>query len=192
MALHRQLFHFFNSRPMLEFLEGLTTIQGLLPDPYFVGGGYHETGRGGKLGIHADFRVNEQLHLDRRVNVIIYLNESWPEWGGHLELWDRDMTVKCKEIAPVFNRCVVFNTDATSYHGHPEPLQHPKGYFGARSRCTTTPPRRRSSTRCRTRRRSTTLGPGIAPRRGARPGSFASINIFANGCRRLSCAMRLP
>ena len=40
----RQLFHFFNSRPVLEFLEGLTTIQGLIPDPYFVGGGYHETG----------------------------------------------------------------------------------------------------------------------------------------------------
>jgi len=67
----RQLFHFFNSQPMLEFLEGLTTVRGLIPDPYFVGGGFHETGRGGKLGIHADFRINEQLHLHRRLNVII-------------------------------------------------------------------------------------------------------------------------
>ena len=126
----RQLFHFFNSRPMLEFLEGLTTIQGLLPDPYFVGGGYHETGRGGKLGIHADFRVNEQLHLERRVNVIIYLNESWSDsYGGHLELWSRDMKQKCKEIAPVFNRCVIFNTDATSHHGHPDPLTTPDGVY---------------------------------------------------------------
>ena len=73
----RQLFHFFNSQPMLEFLEGLTTIRGLIPDPYFIGGGFHETGRGGKLGIHADFRINEQLHLHRRLNVIIYLNEEW-------------------------------------------------------------------------------------------------------------------
>jgi hypothetical protein len=124
----RQLFHFFNSRPMLEFLEGLSTIQGLLPDPYFVGGGYHETSRGGKLGVHADFRINDQLHLHRRMNVIVYLNERWQdEWGGFLELWDRKMTAKVKAVAPVFNRCVIFNTDADSFHGHPDPLATPEG-----------------------------------------------------------------
>ena len=124
----RQLFHFFNSRPMLEFLEGLTTIQGLIPDPYFAGGGYHETKRGGKLGIHADFRVNEQLHLHRRLNLIIYLNEQWDaDYGGSLELWSRDMKEKRREIPPVFNRCVVFNTDESSYHGHPDPLRTPDG-----------------------------------------------------------------
>jgi hypothetical protein len=124
----RQLFQFFNSRPMLEFLEGLTTIQGLIPDPYFIGGGFHETGRGGKLGIHADFRINEQLHLHRRINVIVYLNENWkPEYGGELELWDRDMKAKRLSVAPLFNRCVIFNTDADSYHGHPDPLQTPDG-----------------------------------------------------------------
>jgi hypothetical protein len=126
----RQLFHFFNSRPVLEFLEGLTTIQGLLPDPYFVGGGYHETARGGKLGIHADFRINEQLHLHRRINVIIYLNESWEDsYGGKLELWSRDMSEKRLEVAPLFNRCVVFNTDANSFHGHPDPLNTPDGVY---------------------------------------------------------------
>ena len=126
----RQLFHFFNSRPMLEFLEGLTTITGLIPDPYFVGGGYHETARGGKLGIHADFRINEQLHLHRRINVIVYLNERWqPEWGGALELWDRGMKTKQREVFPVFNRAVVFNTDADSFHGHPDPLMAPEGVF---------------------------------------------------------------
>lgn len=124
----RKLFHFFNSRPMLEFLEGLSSIQGLLPDPYFVGGGYHETARGGKLGVHADFRINDKLHLHRRMNVIIYLNEEWKdEYGGFLELWDRDMKAKRHSIAPIFNRCVVFNTDADSYHGHPDPLQTPDG-----------------------------------------------------------------
>jgi len=126
----RGLFHFFNSRPLLEFLEGLSTIQGLLPDPYFVGGGYHETARGGKLGVHADFRINDQLHVHRRMNVIIYLNERWEEeWGGFLELWDRSMTAKVRSVAPVFNRCVVFNTDADSFHGHPDPLMTPDGVF---------------------------------------------------------------
>jgi hypothetical protein len=124
----RKLFHFFNSQPMLEFLEGLSSIQGLIPDPYFVGGGYHETAHGGKLGIHADFRINDQLHLHRRMNVIIYLNEDWKdEYGGHLELWDRKMTTKCHSVKPIFNRCVIFNTDADSYHGHPDPLTTPEG-----------------------------------------------------------------
>src|SRR5688500_6828551 len=83
----KSLFHFFNSQPMLEFLEGLTAIEGLIPDPYFMGGGYHETGRGGKLGVHADFRINQRLHLHRRINVIVYLNKNWrDEYGGFLEL----------------------------------------------------------------------------------------------------------
>lgn len=124
----RRLFHFFNSQPFLQFLEGLTAIPALLPDPYFVGGGYHETGHGGKLGIHADFRINEQLHLHRRLNVIVYLNERWEhDWKGQLELWTRDMTAKVKEVEPVFNRAVIFNTDESSYHGHPDPLETPDG-----------------------------------------------------------------
>lgn len=124
----RRLFHFFNSQPFLQFLEGLTAIPALLPDPYFVGGGYHETVRGGRLGVHADFRINEQIHLHRRLNVIVYLNERWEhEWHGQLELWSRDMKTKEREVEPIFNRAVVFNTDESSYHGHPDPLETPDG-----------------------------------------------------------------
>lgn len=124
----RRAFDFFNSQPFLEFLEGLSSIEGLLPDPYFVGGGFHEIGRGGKLGIHADFRINNQLHLSRRMNVIIYLNEAWrDEYNGSLELWSRDMKSRVKSVAPIWNRCVIFNTDADSYHGHPDPLTTPDG-----------------------------------------------------------------
>ncbi len=124
----RRTFDFFNSQPFLQFLEGLSSIEGLLPDPYFVGGGFHEIGRGGKLGVHADFRINNQLHLSRRMNVILYLNENWrDEYNGSLELWSRDMTQKVKSVAPILNRCVIFNTDADSYHGHPDPLTTPDG-----------------------------------------------------------------
>ena len=124
----RNTFSFFNSAAMLQFLEGVTNIKGLLPDPYFSGGGFHEISAGGLLGIHADFRVNEGLQLLRRVNVLIYLNKNWQEsYGGKLELWDKSMQAKAKEIAPIFNRCVIFNTDADSFHGHPEPLTTPDG-----------------------------------------------------------------
>jgi hypothetical protein len=126
----RALFHFFNSRPMLEFVEGLSTIESLIPDPHFHGGGFHETSAGGKLGIHADFRINDRLHLERRMNLIVYLNEDWnDDWNGCLELWDRKMTRKEKTVSPIFNRCVIFNTDADSFHGHPDPVTCPEGVF---------------------------------------------------------------
>ena len=127
-AYVRAAFAFFNSAPMLQFLEGITRIQGLLPDPYFAGGGFHETKNKGLLGIHADFRVNESLQTLRRVNVIIYLNKDWQDsYGGHLELWDKEMKHKVSSVLPIFNRCVIFNTDEDSFHGHPDPLTAPEG-----------------------------------------------------------------
>jgi hypothetical protein len=124
----REFFHFMNSKPILSFIEGLTGIKGLLPDPYFSGGGFHETTRGGKLGIHADFRINEKLNLQRRVNLLIYLNETWSDdWLGHLELWDKEMKTCRARVAPIWNRCVVFSTDAHTWHGHPDELQTPDG-----------------------------------------------------------------
>jgi hypothetical protein len=125
-AFARQFFHFMNSQPMLQFLEGLTGIEALLPDPYFTGGGFHETSRGGKLGVHADFRIHEQLNVQRRINLLIYLNETWDDaWRGQLELWDRSMTECRVRVSPLWNRCVVFSTDADSWHGHPDELLTP-------------------------------------------------------------------
>lgn len=125
-AVIQQTFLLFNSAFFLQFLEKLTGIEALLPDPYFIGGGFHESFRGGRLGIHADFRINQRLHLHRRLNVLIYLNKDWQEdWGGHLEIWDQSMKARVRSIAPIFNRCLIFNTDANSYHGHPDPLNIP-------------------------------------------------------------------
>jgi 2OG-Fe(II) oxygenase superfamily len=124
----REVLYFLNSRPMLQFLEVLTGIQGVIPDPYFVGGGLHQIKRGGKLEIHADFNRHTQLRLDRRINVLIYLNKDWKEeYGGHFELWNRDMSQAEQRILPLFNRCAIFSTTSYSYHGHPNPLTCPHG-----------------------------------------------------------------
>jgi hypothetical protein len=123
----QSLFAFLNSKAVLQFLEGLTGIEGLIPDPYFEGGGFHEISKGGLLGVHADFRINGTLHLERRINLLIYLNPDWDEeWGGALELWDRKMTTCHSKVFPHLNRCVVFSTDADSFHGHPDPLNTPE------------------------------------------------------------------
>jgi Rps23 Pro-64 3,4-dihydroxylase Tpa1-like proline 4-hydroxylase len=122
----RDVLYFLNSRPMLQFLEVLTGIEGVIPDPYFVGGGLHQIKPGGKLGVHADFNKHEKLRLDRRINVLIYLNKDWNEtYGGHFELWNREMTQAEVKILPLFNRCAIFSTTSWSFHGHPEPLKCP-------------------------------------------------------------------
>jgi len=123
----KNAFYYFNSKIFLSFLENLTGIEGLLPDPYFTGGGFHQTASGGKLGIHADFNLNRKLNVLRRINVLIYLNDDWKEeWGGQLELWDKDMKRCIKSILPIYNRCVIFNTENDSFHGQPDPINCPE------------------------------------------------------------------
>lgn len=120
------LLNVLNSAAFLNFLEKMTGIKGLVPDPRFVGGGLHETRRGGYLSIHADFNYHPIMRLRRRLNLILFLNENWQnEWGGALELWDRSMTRCVHKVAPELGRAVIFNTDSQSYHGHPDPLECP-------------------------------------------------------------------
>jgi hypothetical protein len=120
-----------NSTEFLEFLSTLTGIKDLQKDDQLEGGGIHQSGRGGFLNIHADFTVHpHHRNWQRRVNVLVYLNKDWQEdWGGKLELWDTKMKACEVKVLPVFNRCVVFNTDADSYHGHPEPMTCPESAF---------------------------------------------------------------
>lgn len=65
--------------------------------------------------------------MDRRVNVLVYLNEDWKEeYGGHFELWNSEMT-KCEtKISPKFNTLAMFSTTSNSFHGHPDPLNCPE------------------------------------------------------------------
>ncbi|TDV27869.1 Rps23 Pro-64 3,4-dihydroxylase Tpa1-like proline 4-hydroxylase [Paraburkholderia caballeronis] len=122
----RAIFYAFNSRPFLQIVENLTGIKGLIPDPYFFGGGLHEIRQGGHLSIHADFNHHMPLDLERRINLLIYLNKDWKdEYGGQLELWDTAMTKRHHSIVPAFNRCVIFNTTSKSMHGNPQPVSHP-------------------------------------------------------------------
>src|SRR5947207_10754222 len=124
----RALFHEFNSSTFVDFLEDLTGIPGLIPDPHLDGGGLHQIERGGFLKVHSDFNWHDRLLLDRRLNLILYLNKGWLEaYGGNLELWDGAMTRCERRILPVANRCVIFNTTDFSNHGHPDPLACPEG-----------------------------------------------------------------
>src|SRR5271168_4604158 len=66
----RSLFYSFNSIPFVGFIQNLTGIEGLIPDLYFGGAGFHQVGQGGHLDIHADFNYHAAMGLERRVNVL--------------------------------------------------------------------------------------------------------------------------
>lgn len=119
-----------NSRSFILFLETLTGIKALLPDPYFMGGGAMMSSSGGFLNIHVDFNWHQKMQVWRRCNALFYLTENWKdEYAGKLELWSDDGSVKITEIAPLFNRVVVFNTTSKSYHGQPVPFVAPAGTY---------------------------------------------------------------
>ncbi len=116
-----------NSGDFVTCLEALSGIDHLVADTKLEGGGMHRTGRGGHLGIHADFSRHEDNGLHRRLNLLLYLNANWDdEWGGHLELWDREMNHAVTKVAPIMGRMVVFATTSTSYHGHPDAIDCPE------------------------------------------------------------------
>ena len=120
-----RLISFLNSDVFLSYLQGLTGInEPLFSDPYLEGGGYHQIKTGGFLKTHIDFAKHKESSLDRRINLLIYLNKGWnDDWGGSLCLFDKEnFNQPLKKISPVFNRCVIFSTSSFSYHGHPDPV----------------------------------------------------------------------
>lgn len=117
-----------SSQEFLDWLEQVTGIKHLIPDPDLDGGGLHKIERGGFLNVHVDFLAHTtHRNWSRQLNLLLYLNRDWDDaYGGALELWDTQMTRKIQEIPPVFNRCVIFHTAPGSYHGHPTPLNCPE------------------------------------------------------------------
>jgi len=123
----KNLLRFFNSSSFIDFLNHLTGInEPLIPDPHYVGGGLHEIKKGGFLKMHCDFAKHPETNLDRRINLILYLNHNWhDQYGGHLQLMDYSSGIITSKILPIANRMVIFSTNDFTFHGHPDPLPCP-------------------------------------------------------------------
>jgi hypothetical protein len=122
----REMLREFNSRQFTLFLETLTGIECLFPDPYLIGGGVHVSSTDDFLNIHADFNWHHKLQAYRRVNALLYLPEQWePEWNGALEFWDKGLTSAVTSHLPRFNRLVIFSTGEHSNHGQRLPNKCP-------------------------------------------------------------------
>lgn len=117
-----------NSAPFLSALGDRIGISKLMPDPYFTGGGLNVTTRGGLLDVHIDGNYHDASGLNRRINAIVYLNPGWEKsWGGEFGLYDKTGQNCLKEVEPLFNRMIAFDTHDYSFHGLPNPLNFPPG-----------------------------------------------------------------
>jgi Rps23 Pro-64 3,4-dihydroxylase Tpa1-like proline 4-hydroxylase len=115
------------STEFVDFLQQLTGIDDLLTDPTHFWAGLHVGRPGSFQSLHLDFRRQPKTGLYHRVNVLVYLNDSWPEsYGGHLELWRRDRKACARRITPLAGRMVIFETGPETYHGVPDPLTCPE------------------------------------------------------------------
>lgn len=126
-----EVFKEFNSPEFLAWLDELAEFEEpLMGDPDLFGGGLHQSINGAFLNVHVDYNIHPKTKYHRRMNVLVYMNKDWKEeYEGHLEIWD--LTDNKKELlgkyAPSFNRCVIFETNEISFHGHPKALKTPEG-----------------------------------------------------------------
>ncbi len=126
--LIRHFLYSLNSAAFIDFCEQVTGLTGLIPDPHWEGAGLHQLPPGGKLAVHTDFNRHPRLKLDRRLNVLIYLNRDWrPEYGGEFEAWSPGGQGPAASYLPLFNRTILFNTNDHTYHGNPNPVRCPPG-----------------------------------------------------------------
>lgn len=128
-AYLKQLFVELNSPGFIKHIERITGVNNIICNELSLhGAGIYRVKSKGFLQLHTDFNTYHSKNrlLDRRINLLIYLNPDWkPEFKGQLCLCDKNTNTCVKKIDPILNRCVIFNTTSSSIHGHPEPLNVP-------------------------------------------------------------------
>jgi hypothetical protein len=116
----------FNSHEFVSWLERMTGIAKIIPDPHLIGAGLMRCYKGDSLKLHTDFNWNEQLQLNRCLSLILYVSREWKEdWEGSLEFWNFDKTQCLHRVQPKPNRLLIWNYDEKLIHGHPTPINCP-------------------------------------------------------------------
>lgn len=104
---------------LCDIVGQITSLEGLFVTTDNTGAGVHQGSNGSHVDIHIDYNMSTKFNAWRRLNLLVYLSEDWKdEYGGALELWDKDMKVCEKKIMPYFNRAVIFYTDENAPHGY--------------------------------------------------------------------------
>ena len=127
----RDMIHNFNSTEFIKWLEALSGMKGLIPDPHGVGGGIMRCKTGDHLKIHTDFNWNDELRLHRVMSIILYFSKNWKkEWNGDLQFWDQQRKKDDSSLLPRTRKNLDLEIITKEvFHGHPIPLATPKKYL---------------------------------------------------------------
>lgn len=121
-----KIYNELQSDEFVKKMSEITGITNLENDPHLHGAGIHFYPSGGKLDMHLDYSIHPISGKERRVNLIIYLNEDWKEeYNGDVQLWNKDFTGPIKRHYPKYNSAIIFRTNDISYHGLPEIIKCP-------------------------------------------------------------------
>jgi SAM-dependent methyltransferase len=121
-AAFQELDRLLRSREFLDLLGDITGIAELVDDVDYFGGGIRESQARTFLPPHIDFNYHPRTLQHRRLNLLLYLNEDWrEEWGGAIQV-HRDPRIHKQDslvasVAPLLNRCFIFETSERSWHG---------------------------------------------------------------------------
>lgn len=106
----------FHDDRIVKKISEITSINALEADPSLYAGGLSMMSSGDFLNPHIDNSHDSQRKKYRRLNLLYYVTPNWElEFGGNLELWDKNVNNK-KTILSKFNRLVVMNTNHVSWH----------------------------------------------------------------------------
>ena len=128
------VFRQLNSDYFIKLIRDIAKVK-LISDPGLHGGGWHIHTNKGELNPHLDYSIHPKTQLQRRINLIIYLEDRYKtKYGGYLGFWEHDKLQKqpgklIKEIYPKFNRAVIFDTSQNSWHGLSRKIQLPKSVY---------------------------------------------------------------
>jgi Rps23 Pro-64 3,4-dihydroxylase Tpa1-like proline 4-hydroxylase len=113
----KEILDFFNSATFIEKMCNLSGIDNLEADPFLHGAGLHLYEKNSFLEKHLDYSINPKSGKQRRINLIIFLTDWDPSFGGALQFYDTNTKKIIQKIYPQKNRAVIFETNDYSLHG---------------------------------------------------------------------------
>ncbi len=106
----------FQHPTVLSLLAEITGYSAISSDPQLYAGGLSTMVQGDFLHPHIDNSHDQNREKYRVLNALYYVSQNWSETdGGGLELWDERVR-RHVEIPAVFNRLVIMETNAKSFH----------------------------------------------------------------------------
>lgn len=125
--IQEQLINVLHSSEFIRWVESVSGVDKLIPDPHLIGAGYMKSYEGDTLKVHTDFNWVEELHLHRAVSMIIYFNKDWhADWGGALDFFDFNNDKKLSSTVPAYGNMLMWTYHNLVFHGMERPMTCPK------------------------------------------------------------------